>query len=248
MRRLLIALVVVLAVGAAALLGGRVLPRSDHRTRLFTASVSRLVVRVETGKVVVAANRQMGARLRVSERFSLHRPHLTSRLAGGVLRIDAVCRKPAVISCQVDIRLDVAPEVSIDAATGGGDIRVDNVAGRVTLRSAAGAVDVTGLTGDAVLRTSAGPVSGHDLAVSTLRAATAAGSIALRFAVAPAAVIATTGAGDVDLAVPSDSYRVTTSAPAGRARVDVPVDRDSSRTISATSGAGSVTVRAAAPM
>jgi hypothetical protein len=247
MRRLLTAFVLVLAAGAAAVAAGRLLPRSEHTSRSFGAPVRRVVVRVGTGKVVVAANRQIGVHLSQHARYAVRRPAVTTRLAKGVLHIDAACRKPTVIACRVDVHLDVAPDVDVDVTTGSGSIRVDDVAGRVRLHSAAGAVEVSGLTGTAELHTSAGPISGRDLAVSSVRASTAAGAITLRFAVAPDSVGATTGAGNVDLAVPEDTYRVTTSAPPGRARVLVPVDRDSSRTVSARSGTGTVTVRRAAP-
>ena len=248
MRRLVMALVLAVAAVAAAVLGGRMLPRSDHTSRLFGASVRRVTVHVGSGKVSVTANRQTGARLSLVERFSVHRPDVTTHVAGGALRIDVECRKPRVFTCRTDVRLDVAPDIDVDATTGSGDVRVDDVAGRVAVRTGAGAIDVSGLTGDAQLHTAAGPISGLRLALSTARASTSAGSVTLGFVVAPDRVEATTAAGDVDLALPTDTYRISTSAPAGQAHVDVPVDPGSSRTISARSGAGSVRIRPAPPM
>jgi hypothetical protein len=247
MRRLLTALLLVVAAGAAVVVAGLVLPRTRHTSHTFEAPLHRVVVHVATGKVVVVANRVLGARVSDERRFAVRQPRVVTRIDSGVLRVDASCPKPTILACRVDVHLDITPEMAVDVTTGSGDIRVDSIAGAVTARSTTGAVEVVGLTGTADLHTAAGPISGRDLAVSRLRAVTAAGAVELRFAVAPDSVTATTGAGNVDLAVPDDTYRVTTSAPVGQSRVFVPLDRESSRTITVRSAAGRVTVRRAPP-
>lgn len=248
MRRLLTIVLVLLAAAAAVAVAGVALPRRSQSTRTYTEVLRRIVVRVGSGRVNVVADRVLGAQVVDVRHYSIRRPTLTTRVAGGVLYATAACPKPTIVTCRVDLRLGVAPEVAVDVATGSGDVRVENMAAPVKVRSAAGAVDVIGLTATGDVSTSAGPITGRDLAVTRLRASSAAGAVSLAFAVAPDHVTASTGAGDVDLALPDDSYRVTTRAPAGRARVLVPVDPESSRSIDVRTDAGRITVRPAPPM
>ena len=248
MRRLLTIVLVLIAVVAGLLVAGVALPRRTHFTRTYSTSLHRVVIRVGSGQVDVTANRQRGAQVVGVRRYTLREPTLTTRVRSGVLYATATCPKPTIVTCKVDLRIGVAPDVAVDVVTGSGDVRVENVAAPVKVRSSAGAVDVVGLTGTGDIGTSAGPITGRDLAVTQLRATSAAGAVSIAFAVAPDRVTASTGAGDVDVSLPDDSYRVTTRAPAGRARVLVPNDAESSRTVDLRTGAGRITVRRAPPM
>lgn len=248
MRRLLTLLLVVVAVGVALAVAGVPLPRQSRSVRGFAEPLNRAVIRLGAGSVTVVADRQLGARVTATRHYSLRTPTVTSEVESGVLSVDGTCPKPTIVTCRIDVRIGVSPEMAIDVTTGSGNVRVENVAGAVKVHSSAGAVDIVGLTGTADVHTSAGPISGESLAVTRLRAGTAAGAIRLAFAVAPEGVSASTGAGDVDIALPDESYRVTTSAPAGKARVLVPVEADASRTVTVHTAAGRVTVRPAPPM
>ena len=241
-------MLLVVAAGAAVAVAGIALPRHTTSVRTYAEPLHRVVVRLASGKVTLVADRQLGARVTATRHFTLRTPAVTSHVESGVLTVAGACPKPTILTCRIDLRIGVSPEMAVDVATGSGDVRVENVAGSVRVRSSAGAVAIVGLTGTADVRTSAGPISGQGLAVTRLRAGTAAGAIGLAFAVAPDSVSASTGAGDVDLALPDESYRVTTSAPAGRARVLVPVDADASRTVAVRTAAGRITVRRAPPM
>lgn len=248
MRRLLTLVLVLVAAAAAVAVAGVALPRRSQSTRTYTEVLRRVVVRVGSGRVNVVADRVLGAQVVGVRHYSVRKPTLTTRVSSGVLYATAACPKPTIVTCRVDLRLGVAPEMAVDVTTGSGDVRVENMAADVKVHSAAGAVNVIGLTGTGDLSTSAGPITGRDLAVTRLRARTAAGALSLAFAVAPDRVTASTGAGDVDLALPDDTYRVTTRAPAGRARVLVPVDAESSRAVDVRTAAGRITVRQAPPM
>jgi hypothetical protein len=238
----------VVAVGAALAVAGVVLPRRSTLVRTYAEPLNRVVVRLGAGKVTLVADRQLGARVSTVRRYSLRKPSITSNVENGVLSVAGACPKPTIVTCRIDVRVGISPETAVDVTTGSGDVRVENVAGSVRVRTSAGAVDIIGLTGTADILTSAGPISGQGLAVTRLRAGTAAGAIGLAFAVAPDSVSASTGAGDVDVALPEESYRVTTSAPAGHARVLVPVEADATRTVAVHTAAGRITVRRAPPM
>jgi hypothetical protein len=227
---------------------GVAFPRSSTSVRTYAEPLHRVVVHLGAGRVTVVADRQLGARVTATRHFTLNRPTVTSNVESGVLSVSGTCPKPSIVTCRIDVHIGVSPEMAVDVTTGSGDVRAENLAGSVRVRSSAGAVDIVGLTGTADVHTAAGPISGRDLAVTRLKAGTAAGAIGLAFAVAPDSVSASTGAGDVDLALPDESYRVTTSAPAGRARVLVPIDADASRTITVRTAAGRVIVRRAPPM
>lgn len=241
-------MLLVVAAGAALTLTGIALPRSSTSVRTYPEPLHRVRVHLGAGKVTLVADRQLGARVTAVRHFSLRTPTVTSNVDSGVLTVTGTCPKPTIVTCRIDVRIDLSPEMAVDVTTGSGDVSVENVAGSVRVRSSAGAVDIVGLTGTADVHTSAGPISGQGLAVTRLRAGTAAGAIGLAFAVAPDSVSASTGAGDVDLALPEESYRVATFAPTGRARVLVPVDADAARTITVRTAAGRITVRRAPPM
>jgi len=240
--------VLVVAVAAALAVAGIVLPRRSTSVHTYTNVLNRVAVRLGAGKVTVVADRELGARVTATRHYTVRTPTVTGHIDNGVLSIEGTCPRPTVLTCRIDMHIGISPETAVDVTTGSGDVRVENVAGSVRVRSLAGAVELVGLTGTADVRTSAGPISGQGLAVTRLRAGTAAGAIGLAFAVAPDSVSASTGAGNVDLALPEESYRVTTSAPAGRARVLVPVDADASRTVAVRTAAGRITLRRAPPM
>jgi hypothetical protein len=241
-------MLLVVAAGVGAAVAGVALPRHSTSVRSYPEPLHRVVVRLGAGKVTLVADRQLGAGVTATRRYTLRTPTVTSHVESGVLSVAGACPKPTILTCRIDLHIGVSPEMAVDVMTGSGDVRVENVAASVRVRTSAGAVSIVGLTGTADVHTSAGPISGQGLAVTRLRAGTAAGTIGLAFAVAPDSVSASTGAGDVDLALPEESYRVTTSAPAGRARVLVPVDADASRTVAVRTGAGRITVRRAPPM
>jgi CubicO group peptidase (beta-lactamase class C family) len=90
--------------------------------------------------------------------------------------------------------------------------------------------------------TGAGAIEGS-VANGPLRATTAAGSVALTVTEDVDDLAVSTGAGNIDLIVPDGTYTVTAHTGVGRTRIEVETAADASRTISAQSGAGSVTVR-----
>jgi CubicO group peptidase (beta-lactamase class C family) len=90
--------------------------------------------------------------------------------------------------------------------------------------------------------TGVGSIEGT-VASGPVRATTAAGSVAITVTENADDLAVSTGAGSIDLRVPDVTYAVTAHTGVGRTRIEVETAADASRTISARSGAGSVTVR-----
>jgi DUF4097 and DUF4098 domain-containing protein YvlB len=114
----------------------------------------------------------------------------------------------------------------------------------VDVGTSAGAVHLTHVSGTVRATTSAGSVNGVDLAPTALDAVTSAGSIRISLAQPAGRVDLRTGAGSVDLALPvtDGGYRVTTKTGSGKSSVTVAQDPSSGRAVSATTGAGRITI------
>ncbi|SDJ35251.1 Putative adhesin [Nonomuraea maritima] len=151
------------------------------------------------------------------------RPETEHKVEGAALVIGYRC--PPAWSCGVDYEIQVPKGLALDLQSGAGDL---------TLR---------GLSGDLALSVGSGNVDAADLAGRKVTAETGTGDIELRYVSAPDAVELTTGAGDVQLAVPDvGPYAVRTEAAVGDTAVSVRKDDASPRKISVSAGAGDVTV------
>jgi hypothetical protein len=88
-------------------------------------------------------------------------------------------------------------------------------------------------------------VRAEGLRAGAVEASSDAGSVRLFFDEAPTDVVADSDAGSVEVVVPDDGepYRVTADSDSGSVTTDVDQSRDASRSIVATTDAGSATVR-----
>ncbi len=79
-------------------------------------------------------------------------------------------------SGQVSVRIRIPEEFSVDLATGGGEIEIDDVRGDVRARSSGGKIEVEGAVGHVDLQTSGGPIQ-VDEVDGDVRARTSGGSV-----------------------------------------------------------------------
>ncbi|MBW8483893.1 DUF4097 family beta strand repeat-containing protein [Actinomadura parmotrematis] len=208
----------------------------------------------------------------VTERLSWsngrNRPRPEHRVSGGTLHLSARC-KGAVLGgsrCGVAYRVRLPRATALRVQGGDGDVTVTGMGGDLRLASGSGAVRardlrarslyatagdgdvrVSGQATAAVLRTGSGSVVASALRAGTVTAHAGDGSLNLSFAAPPDGVDASTGSGQVRIALPQAAYRVVTHTGSGHVDVDPAVHRDtaSARTIAVRAGDGSIRIETA---
>jgi hypothetical protein len=196
---------------------------SDTQSLTYRKPITALDIRTAAGDVAVTGDAPDD-----TVRIVRHRswrgaePVVADTWSGTSLATRVTCD-----SCGVSFELHVPAAVAATLATDSGD------------------VTSTGLRGDAALSSSSGDVTARDLSAGTVTAQTSSGTVDLDLATAPTAVTATSSAGDVTVAVPGGTgYRVEATTSAGDREIGVPDDPAATRTITARTEAGDVTVRA----
>jgi hypothetical protein len=195
------------------------------------------IVGTDTDEIVVTA--------RISE--GLRSTGHSRRVEGSTLRLSSTCPNWGSDWCRVDYDVTVPASLAVvvdsehgrvEVAGMTSDVRVDNrdgstaltdIDGAVRIRSRDGRVTATGLTSPTV------DVNGRD------------GSVTVELAVPPDAVTASVQDGSLTIVVPADgtAYRVDATSRDGSNNVSVPTDPASSRSITASTRDGSLTVRPA---
>ena len=167
------------------------------------------------------------------------------RVQGDRLVVSSSCPVMLSVFCLVSYRVEVPAAMTVVVTDDAGSISVSDVDGDVDVRTDAGGVDLVRIGGIVNARSDAGSVSGVGLTSSHVTAGSDAGRVALDFSRAPAAVVATSDAGSVDVVVPAtgEVYNVSASSDAGAETIDVDTSPSSERSVVANSDAGSVSVR-----
>jgi hypothetical protein len=186
-------------------------------------SVTSLVVNGGAGNVTVTGGTSGTVDVTEHLYYSRTPPEITGTDTSGTLTVGYSC--PIQVSCLVSYDISVPRATAVKATTRAGAIRISNVTGAVTASAGAGNVHATGL------------------AAATASLTTLAGAISATFTAAPESVTARSHAGSITIQVPSNaSYRITTQAIVGTTSVSVPRDDNSTRTITASTDVGSITV------
>ena len=186
-------------------------------------SVTSLVVDGGAGNVTVTGG--AGTTVAVTEHlyYSRAAPDATRTVSSGTLTVGYSC--PIQVTCLVSYDIAVPRATAVKATTRAGAIRISDVTGPVTASAGAGNIHATGI------------------ASSTASLTTLAGAVNATFTTAPDSVTARSHAGSITIQVPGNaSYRVNTQAIVGTTNVSVPRDDNSSRTITASTDVGSITI------
>ena len=159
-------------------------------------------------------------------RYSKSKPVTAHQVEGQTLRLtESGCGND-------NLRCDVAYQVKMPKA----------VSAEITAQ--AGVVKVDGLAGNLSVATQAGAVEGRSLTSPEVSVKTEAGAASLEFASAPALVQATTSAGAIELRVPdTTAYAVDVQTSVGGSSVGVRVDPKSAHRIEVHTDVGAVTVQ-----
>jgi hypothetical protein len=174
----------------------------------------------------------------------LRRTELSWEVDDDRLHVESSC--PILFSqfCTVTFTFHVPRGMDLDVHADQ-SIEADTIDGDAVLAADAGHVEVTRMTGHLQLDSDAGLVSGTVLTSEQVQASSDAGRVELEFDTPPTSVTADSDAGSVEIVVPDDGadYRVYADSDASSDDVTVDQRSDVDRNVSATSDAGSVTVR-----
>lgn len=218
-----LALLLVLTVGAAAV--AQMVRQTEEFTYALPEDVSLLELRNDVGAITVRAvaegeEPQVLARAQSSFR--------DPRITGEGTAYRGRCPAPTwVDTCEVEW------EVRVPEGT------------EVTVRSAVGQINLTGLAGRVTARNSVGDIVLSDSASTHLQLDASVGDVLVDSAVAPESVTAGSSVGDVRVLVPDDGtrYRVEVSSSLGQVFNELGDSPDSDRTVRLTSSLGDVEFR-----
>jgi len=137
-----------------------------------------------------------------------------------------------------------APGAQVDS--GGGPVTATGIHGPFTATTGGGSLQLEALTGPLRADTGGGPLLGQDVAAATVDASTDGGSARIDFAAAPDTVRVSTGGGPAALALPGGPYDLNAASDGGPQSVTIATDPAARRSITVTSGGGSLDVGPAA--
>lgn len=204
----------------------------DVRTLLVTAHVGDVHVTGGTGRSVA-----------VVQHLAFHgaTPTTRHRLAAGTLSLTSHCSPGEVCSVSYDITVPKATAVRVTDDVG--TIRLSALTGQVSATVDAGRINLISVSGSVVATVRAGSIVSQHLSSQDARLRVSAGEIDVTFSAPPTAITASTDIGAIILRVPSSvAYRVTATAVAGHVAVSVSQNTAASRTITATTKVGSITI------
>ena len=196
---------------------------TDEQSYQIDQPITALVVNARAAHVTIETSRD---RVTVTEthRYGGVRPSTAHRVDGQTLRLtETGCRDDNHARCEVEYRIRVPSATTADITT------------------AAGKVTVHGLAGNVTVRTQAGAVEGRRLAADQVSVTTEAGAASLEFAQVPSLIQATTDVGAVEVRVPGEStYAISALSPVGAAHVSVLRDDASPHRIEVQTQVGTV--------
>jgi hypothetical protein len=241
-------LVVVVVVGFGVLNAAAALGHKTERThRDFPGTVRSVDVSSSGGSIRLIGAQGSETTVESVIDLGLRRPWHREELEGDRLVIRSEdCGILAGALCSVDYTIHVPQGIQITAASGGGDITVSGVRGKVDLSTSGGEVQLRGAaTEEARVHSSEGDITAQGLVGASVDAMSRGGAITLSFAAPPERVVADSRGGSVVIEVPDtpDAYRVLASSSGGDATTRIRTDPTSSRLIRASSSGGDVSVR-----
>lgn len=189
----------------------------------------------DSGDVSVRADDVSTTTVRQRFRYSFGTPDDGFSLEDGTLRL-ADCGW----QCSVDYDVVVPRGTTVHGKLDSGDLTLDGVAG-VQVHADSGTITMRNVDGTVKVEADSGDVRGHGLR-GPVEAHADSGDVVLHLA-APDSVTADADSGDVELTVPSASYRVTGSTDSGERTITVPTDPGSPFVLDLSSDSGDVTVR-----
>ncbi|MGC4944055.1 DUF4097 family beta strand repeat-containing protein [Kribbella sp. DT2] len=146
--------------------------------------------------------------------------------------------------CDTDYVITVPKDLVVSVDNTSGTIKVSDVAEVGTLKTTSGDIEVHAVGGEITLNATSGDIEGDALTATKVNGKTTSGKVDLTFAAAPDEVRAQGTSGDVTVVVPegTETYKVDTDTSSGDEQAEVRTDPAATRTITAKTSSGDVTV------
>jgi hypothetical protein len=184
-------------------------------------------------------------------------PMVPASVSHGLLTLNGSACDPG--ACAVAFWVTVPRGTSVNVSSAGGDVVLSGTAGAVvdsgggnvyaaglrgplSVVTGNGSLVINGLAGSLYADTSGGSVDGSGLATPTATVITGGGDAWLGYAAAPGTVMASTDGGGALLALPPGPYALTADSGGADQVVTVGTDPTAQRSITVTSGGGSLQV------
>jgi len=225
-RPLILAAVIVVALGAATLAAATLLRDETTEEATFDANtVSEIRTMVEAGNVEIETEDRGDIQVVAKLTSGLGSdPQSEVTLEDGILSIDARCQSFLISVCRVSYQVTVPTdlELALDLETTAGNVDLSGASGPVAVRTAAGTIDVRNHIGEETdLRTTAGNVS-------------------FEASTPPARLSIETTAGTITVRVPDVGYRIDAQTTLGTVNVDLSEAPDAEGIIEAATTTGNI--------
>ena len=138
--------------------------------------------------------------------------------------------------------LQVDGAAGADLDSGGGPVTAEQIDGALTVSTDGGALQLTATAGPLRADTGGGPLSDQGADAATADVSTDGGSARLAFSAAPDTVLLSTEGGPVTLTVPGGPYALAADSEGGPQSVGIGTDPAARRSITVTSGGGSLQI------
>lgn len=249
----------VLAAVAVVLVVFVALRKSSNDVVSFQGTPSEVVIDSSGGSVVVVPAEGNQVQVSRRARWTMFEPDMDVEQVGGSLVVKADCTGPSFL-CEVQYHVSVPAAVpvrvlggggdvqierldaDVDVQTSGGDVVLTSMGGAVKVRTSGGDITATSVAGALDFATDGGSITASSLTGPTIQAGTSSGDIDLVVTGLAERIGAGSASGDISIVVPDLAYAVDAQAGSGLVTVDVNEASDASRAISATTGAGQVSI------
>jgi hypothetical protein len=212
-----------------------------------TAGLSTLEVDGTSGSITITGSDTETVHVRAEISDGLRKTGESRQVVGDTLRLHNTCPNFGSDWCHVNYEISVPRDLTVVVSNDDGGIDISGLSSPVNVDTDNGSVDLADLSGAVHVSSDNGRISAVRLQAPTVTAESDNGRVTLEFAAPPTTVVATTDNGRVTVVVPNDGteYRVETDTDSGSQDVTVGQNDASTRTITARTDNGSITIRAA---
>jgi hypothetical protein len=146
--------------------------------------------------------------------------------------------------CDTNYILTVPKDVKVTLEGSSGDLKVSGLQAGADLTSSSGSIEVHNVGGALTMESSSGDLEAQALKATTVSTHSSSGSVELDFSAQPQSVEAESSSGDVTIRIPSgiDPYKVDTDTSSGDEAMSIRSDPAATRTITAQTSSGDVTI------
>jgi hypothetical protein len=236
------------AIGYSGLDYVALVGQDSFRVQAITAPIANTVtVGVSDGDITVLPSNTKRAVISGRVNYSLVRPVVKwEHTATGVFLAGPDCIWAGQCGAELTLRVPVGE--AVNATSGSGNVKADNLTGSLDLGSGSGNVELGHVSGPLVLSAGSGNISGSYISSTKIEAKDSSGNVDLSFDRPPGAVDISDGSGNVTLKVPTNvSYRVVATASSGSTSIRVPTNPSSHNVIHLTASSGNISVVPSGP-